>query len=33
LGQKRGEVLKNIGRMESGQYYLFHEMDCRFDCE
>lgn len=33
LGQKKGEVLKSIGRMEEGQYYLFHEMDCRYDCE
>ncbi|NIP37701.1 MAG: hypothetical protein GWO07_01315 [Candidatus Dadabacteria bacterium] len=33
LGQKKGEVLKSIGRMGDGQYYLFHEMDCRYDCE
>ncbi|NIT13281.1 MAG: hypothetical protein GTN99_03270, partial [Candidatus Dadabacteria bacterium] len=33
LGQKKGEVLKSIGRMDDGQYYLFHEMDCMYDCE
>ena len=33
LAEKKGEVLKSIGRMESGQYYLFHEMDCKYDCE
>jgi spore photoproduct lyase len=33
LGQKKGEVLKSIGRMGNGQYYLFHEMDCKYDCE
>jgi spore photoproduct lyase len=33
LGEKKGEVLKNIGRMERGEYYLFHEMDCMYDCE
>jgi spore photoproduct lyase len=33
LAEKKGEVLKNIGRMESGQYYLFHEIDCKYDCE
>lgn len=33
LAEKKGEILKNIGRMESGQYYLFHEMDCKYDCE
>ena len=33
LGQKKGEVLKSIGRMGDGQYYLFHEMDCKYDCE
>ena len=33
LAEKRGEVLKSIGRMESGQYYLFHEIDCKYDCE
>jgi spore photoproduct lyase len=33
LGQKKGEVLKSIGRMDDGQYYLFHEMDCKYDCE
>lgn len=33
LGEKKGEVLKNIGRMERGEYYLFHEIDCMYDCE
>ena len=33
LAYKNGEVLKNIGRMQDGQYYLFHEMDCKYDCE
>ncbi len=33
LGEKKGEVLKNIGRMEAGEYYIFHEMDCLYDCE
>ena len=33
LAEKKGEVLKSIGRMESGQYYLFHEIDCKYDCE
>jgi spore photoproduct lyase len=33
LGEKKGEVLKSIGRMESGEYYLFHEIDCKYDCE
>lgn len=33
LAEKKGEVLKSIGRMEEGQYYLFHEIDCRYDCE
>lgn len=26
-------MLKSIGRMEEGEYYLFHEMDCKYDCE
>lgn len=33
LGEKKGEVLKSIGRMEDGEYYLFHEIDCIYDCE
>lgn len=33
LAEKRGEVLKSIGRMNNDEYYLFHEMDCRYDCE
>ena len=33
LAEKKGDLLKNIGRMESGQYYLFHEIDCKYDCE
>ena len=33
LAYKKGEILKNIGRMENEQYYLFHEMDCKYDCE
>ncbi|MDA2918365.1 hypothetical protein MYX76_02520 [Desulfobacterota bacterium AH_259_B03_O07] len=33
LAEKKGEVLKSIGRMEDGQFYLFHEMDCKYDCE
>lgn len=33
LAEKKGEVLKKVGRMESGQYYLFHEIDCKYDCE
>ncbi len=33
LGEKKGEVLKSIGRMENGEYYLFHEIDCVYDCE
>ncbi|MGH7884735.1 MAG: spore photoproduct lyase family protein, partial [Thermodesulfobacteriota bacterium] len=33
LAEKKGEVLKNVGRMEENQYYLFHEIDCRYDCE
>jgi DNA repair photolyase len=33
LGEKKGEILKSIGRMEEGEYYLFHEIDCMYDCE
>ncbi len=33
LAEKKGEVLKNVGRMEENQYYLFHEIDCKYDCE
>lgn len=33
LAEKKGEVIKSIGRMGEGQYYLFHEIDCRYDCE
>ena len=33
LAYKKGDLIKNIGRMESSQYYLFHEIDCRYDCE
>jgi spore photoproduct lyase len=33
LAEKKGEVLKSIGRMDKDEYYLFHEMDCRYDCE
>ncbi len=33
LAEKKGEVLKSIGRMEDGQFYLFHEIDCKYDCE
>lgn len=33
LAEKKGEVIKNVGRMGEGQYYLFHEIDCRYDCE
>ncbi len=33
LAYKKGDLIKSIGRMESGQYYLFHEIDCRYDCE
>ncbi len=33
LAEKKGEVIKSIGRMESGEYYLFHEIDCTYDCE
>ncbi len=33
LAVKKGELVKSIGRMDSGQFYLFHEIDCRYDCE
>lgn len=33
LAEKKGEVLKSIGRMGEGQFYLFHEIDCKYDCE
>ncbi|MEM7007501.1 MAG: spore photoproduct lyase family protein [Thermodesulfobacteriota bacterium] len=33
LATKKGELVKSIGRMESGQFYLFHEIDCKYDCE
>ena len=33
LAERKGEFLKNIGRMERGEFYLFHEIDCRYDCE
>lgn len=33
LAEKKGEVIKNVGRMEEDQFYLFHEIDCRYDCE
>lgn len=33
LAEKKGEVIKSVGRMAEGQYYLFHEIDCRYDCE
>jgi len=33
LAEKKGDLIKNIGRMGEGQYYLFHEIDCRYDCE
>lgn len=33
LATKKGELVKNIGRMDHGQFYLFHEIDCRYDCE
>ncbi|MGI9553725.1 MAG: SPL family radical SAM protein [Thermodesulfobacteriota bacterium] len=33
LAEKKGDVIKNIGRMDEGQYYLFHEIDCKYDCE
>ena len=33
LAYKKGDLIKSIGRMEEGQYYLFHEIDCKYDCE
>ena len=33
IAEKKGEVIKSIGRMEENQYYLFHEIDCKYDCE
>lgn len=33
LATKKGELVKNIGRMDHGQFYLFHEIDCKYDCE
>ncbi len=33
LARKKGAMLKNIGRMSQSQYYLFHEIDCRYDCQ
>ncbi len=33
IAEKKGEVVKSIGRMDDGQYYLFHEIDCKYDCE
>lgn len=33
LASKKGELVKSIGRMEHGQFYLFHEIDCKYDCE
>ena len=33
IAEKKGELIKSIGRMEDGQYYLFHEIDCKYDCE
>ena len=33
IAEKKGDVIKSIGRMDDGQYYLFHEMDCKYDCE
>ncbi|MCH8029568.1 MAG: hypothetical protein IH874_06515 [Candidatus Dadabacteria bacterium] len=33
LAVNKGGMLKSIGRMEEGEYYLFHEMDCKYDCE
>ncbi|GJM16090.1 MAG: hypothetical protein DHS20C13_14170 [Thermodesulfobacteriota bacterium] len=33
LASKKGELIKNIGRMDHGQFYLFHEIDCKYDCE
>lgn len=33
LANKKGELVKSIGRMDHGQFYLFHEIDCKYDCE
>ena len=33
LASKKGELIKSIGRMNHGQFYLFHEIDCKYDCE
>ncbi len=33
LASKKGELVKSIGRMSEGQFYLFHEIDCKYDCE
>lgn len=33
LATKKGELVKSIGRMDHGQFYLFHEIDCKYDCE
>lgn len=33
LAEKKGDLIKSIGRMGDGQYYLFHEIDCKYDCE
>lgn len=33
LASKKGELIKSIGRMDHGQFYLFHEIDCKYDCE
>ena len=33
LAGKKGELVKSIGRMDHGQFYLFHEIDCKYDCE
>jgi len=33
LARKKGDLIKTIGRMEDGEYYLFHEIDCSYDCE
>jgi len=33
LAGKKGELVKSIGRMDYGQFYLFHEIDCKYDCE
>ncbi len=33
IANKKGELVKSIGRMNEGQFYLFHEIDCKYDCE